>query len=66
MDRATENQGTGDAHLDLLNEKLENHEFDLIALGRVLLSDPEWPAKVREGRISEIIPFTTEVLQTLH
>ncbi|TDL68653.1 NADH:flavin oxidoreductase [Paenibacillus amylolyticus] len=66
VDRATENQGTGDAHLDLLNEKLENNEFDLIALGRVLLSDPEWPAKVREGRISEIIPFTTEVLQTLH
>ncbi|PQP81178.1 12-oxophytodienoate reductase [Paenibacillus sp. PCH8] len=66
VDRSAENQGTGDAHLEQLNEKMENGEFDLIALGRVLLSDPEWPAKVREGRTSDIIPFTTEVLTTLH
>lgn len=66
VDRSTENQGTGDAHLDQLNTMLENKEFELIALGRVLLSDPEWPAKVREGRQSEIIPFTTEVLKTLN
>ncbi|NUU76621.1 NADH:flavin oxidoreductase [Paenibacillus xylanilyticus] len=65
VDRSTENQGTGDAHLDQLNSMLENNEFDLIALGRVLLSDPEWPEKVREGRQAEIIPFTTEVLKTL-
>ncbi|MFC9708362.1 NADH:flavin oxidoreductase [Paenibacillus sp. NPDC056933] len=66
VDRASENQGTGDAHLDQLNEKMENNEFDLIALGRVLLSDPEWPNKVREGRQSELVPFTTEVLKTLY
>jgi len=66
VDRTNENQGTGDAHLDQLNEKMENNEFDLIALGRVLLSDPEWPNKVREGRQSEIVPFTTEVLKTLY
>jgi len=65
VDRANENQGTGDAHLDQLNEKMENNEFDLIALGRVLLSDPEWPNKVREGRQSEIVPFTAEALKTL-
>lgn len=66
VDRANENQGAGDAHLDQLNEKMEKNEFDLIALGRVLLSDPEWPNKVREGRQSEIVPFTTEVLKTLY
>ncbi|MEO2203743.1 NADH:flavin oxidoreductase [Paenibacillus pabuli] len=66
VDRSTENQGTGEAHLDQLNARLQNNEFELIALGRVLLSDPEWPAKVREGRQSEIIPFTTDVLKTLN
>jgi 2,4-dienoyl-CoA reductase-like NADH-dependent reductase (Old Yellow Enzyme family) len=29
-------------------------EFDLIALGRALLSDPAWPTKVRDGRLAEI------------
>jgi 2,4-dienoyl-CoA reductase-like NADH-dependent reductase (Old Yellow Enzyme family)/thioredoxin reductase len=29
---------------------------DLIAVGRPLMADPEWPAKVREGRADEIRP----------
>lgn len=66
VERSAENKGTGDAHLDLLNEKLERGEFDLIALGRVLLSDPEWPLKVQEGRTSDIIPFSNEVLSKLY
>ncbi|WP_235781462.1 oxidoreductase [Sinomonas notoginsengisoli] len=35
-------------------------EFDLVALGRVLLSDPAWVAKVRDGRTDEIHPFSAE------
>jgi 2,4-dienoyl-CoA reductase-like NADH-dependent reductase (Old Yellow Enzyme family) len=66
VERRSEKQETGDAHLDLLNEKLERGEFDLIALGRVLLSDPEWPLKVQEGRNADIIPFTSEVLSKLY
>ncbi|GGH53389.1 12-oxophytodienoate reductase [Paenibacillus silvae] len=66
VERAAENKGTGDAHLDILNEKLEHGEFDLIALGRVLLSDPEWPLKVQQGRTSDIIPFTNEALTRLY
>ncbi|MGQ8875157.1 NADH:flavin oxidoreductase [Paenibacillus sp. TSA_86.1] len=66
VERGSKKQETGDAHLDLLNEKMERGEFDLIALGRVLLSDPEWPLKVQEGRNSDIIPFTSEVLSNLY
>jgi len=29
---------------------------DLIALGRPLIADPEWPRKAREGRLDEIVP----------
>ena len=57
VERGSDKQETGDAHLDMLNDKLENEEFDLIALGRVLLSDPEWPLKVQEGRNADIIPL---------
>ncbi|MCA2435848.1 NADH:flavin oxidoreductase [Rhizobium leguminosarum] len=32
-----------------LLERLERNEFDLIAVGRALISDPEWPSKVRNG-----------------
>jgi len=37
-----------------LLELFERGEFDLVALGRALLSDPAWTAKLREGRLSEI------------
>jgi 2,4-dienoyl-CoA reductase-like NADH-dependent reductase (Old Yellow Enzyme family) len=45
------------ANLTQLHEKLNNSEFDLIAVGRALLSDPEWAIKVQENRENEIIPF---------
>ncbi|AJS59017.1 NADH:flavin oxidoreductase [Paenibacillus sp. IHBB 10380] len=60
-----ENKGMGDANLDKLAERLKNEEFDLIAVGRVLLGDPAWAAKIRDDRTAEIVPFTSETLKTL-
>lgn len=37
-----------------LLELFERDEFDLVALGRAVLSEPEWPTKVRDGRVGEI------------
>jgi len=34
-------------------------QADLIGLARVLLADPEWPRKAREGRENEINPCRT-------
>ncbi|MGO4731418.1 NADH:flavin oxidoreductase [Paenibacillus sp. 2KB_22] len=48
-----------------LMKRFDQQEFDLVAVGRALLGDPAWAAKVREGRISEIQGFTPEVLATL-
>ncbi len=45
------------ARIDALIERLDRGEFDLVAVGRALLSDPEWANKVREGREDAIIPF---------
>ena len=36
---------------------MNNSEFDLIAVGRALLSDPEWANKVQNDQESEIVPF---------
>jgi 2,4-dienoyl-CoA reductase-like NADH-dependent reductase (Old Yellow Enzyme family) len=52
-------------NLERLLEKLENGEFDLVAVGRALISDPAWPAKVQSGRTDEIIPFTSDATKTL-
>ncbi|MDQ0644263.1 NADH:flavin oxidoreductase [Microbacterium murale] len=37
-----------------LLDLFERDEFDLVALGRAVLSEPGWPTKVRDGRVDEI------------
>jgi len=53
------------ASLEKLLERLNNDEFDLVAVGRALLVDPDWALKVREGREGDILPFSREALMTL-
>lgn len=53
------------AHMDRLLEMLARGDFDLVAVGRALLSDPAWAAKVRDGRLDELRPFTPEALKTI-
>jgi 2,4-dienoyl-CoA reductase-like NADH-dependent reductase (Old Yellow Enzyme family) len=53
------------ASLDRLVEMMERGDFDLIAVGRALLQDPEWVQKIRDGRISELKEFSREALATL-
>ncbi|MFP3886091.1 12-oxophytodienoate reductase, partial [Priestia filamentosa] len=56
----------GDTKMGALMERLEREEFDLVAVGRALLSDPNWVNKIREGRTEELIPFTREAIETLY
>ncbi|MCG2621841.1 12-oxophytodienoate reductase [Arthrobacter sp. I2-34] len=51
--------------LEPLLEQFGRSEFDLIAVGRVLLSDPGWVRKVRNCRFDEIRPFQAEDLERL-
>lgn len=41
---------------DLAEKVLQEGKGDFVALCRYLLADPEWPNKVRAGRIEDIIP----------
>ncbi|MFE7166697.1 NADH:flavin oxidoreductase [Streptomyces sp. NPDC057616] len=55
----------GPAGLEPLVERLERDEFDLVAVGRALLADPEWARKVLDGRGDGFVPFTHEAEKTL-
>lgn len=55
----------GFVSLDKLLQRMENREFDLIAVGRASLAEPAWPNKIRDGRIGDIAPYTKEVLREL-
>jgi 2,4-dienoyl-CoA reductase-like NADH-dependent reductase (Old Yellow Enzyme family) len=47
--KAFRGQGSEAAGIEKLVERMERDEFDLIAVGRILLSDPSWANKVRTG-----------------
>lgn len=53
------------ADLGALLTRLNNQEFDLVAVGRALLVDPDWAVKVRDGRQEDILPFSREALMSL-
>ncbi|MGG4494970.1 NADH:flavin oxidoreductase [Brevibacillus reuszeri] len=61
----SEGKGGQPDSLDNLIDRVEREEFDLVAVGRALLSDPAWVAKIRNGNTEELNPFTREALQTL-
>ncbi|WP_226577568.1 NADH:flavin oxidoreductase [Halobacillus litoralis] len=56
----------GTTSLDGLVEKLDREEFDLVAIGRSLLMDPEWVKKVHDGRADDLLAFDKEALQKLY
>lgn len=53
------------ASLENLLQRLGNQEFDLVAVGRALLVDAQWAAKVRQGREQDVLPFSREALSSL-
>lgn len=44
------------AYPELAERVLQEGKADFIAIGRGLLADPEWPNKVREGKLEDIRP----------
>ena len=54
------------ASLDQLVARMQTNEFDLIAVGRALLQDPQWVRKIRDGREDELNDFSTAALATLY
>jgi len=53
------------ASLDELLRRFDRGDFDLVAVGRALISDPDWALKVREGRTAELSDFSPAALGSL-
>jgi 2,4-dienoyl-CoA reductase-like NADH-dependent reductase (Old Yellow Enzyme family) len=62
---APQESGNRAHHTDRLLEMFDRGDFDLVAVGRAALADPNWGAKVRDGKVDALAPFTPEVLKTL-
>jgi 2,4-dienoyl-CoA reductase-like NADH-dependent reductase (Old Yellow Enzyme family) len=65
VDTFTTGQSSSPASLDNLVQRLERNEFDLIAVGRALLSDPRWVSKVQGGDSASLEDFTVAALGQL-
>lgn len=51
--------------LDELVRRFERGDFDLVAVGRALLADPEWVTKVKNGHLDDLHGFQREALGRL-
>jgi 2,4-dienoyl-CoA reductase-like NADH-dependent reductase (Old Yellow Enzyme family) len=59
-------QGTGKTDLSELTRRLERGDFDLVAVGRALLQDPQWVEKIKEGKTEELQDFKPESMAVLY
>ena len=51
--------------IENLIERMERDEFDLIAVGRALISNPDWVARIREGDATKVKGFEATALGEL-
>ena len=58
-------ESSSPAGLDELVRRLEREEFDLVAVGRALLADPQWAHKVHSGDLGSLHGFSPAALREL-
>ena len=54
------------ASIDKAIDDISKEKYDLLAVGRALLSDHEWVLKIKEGRLKDVIPYSKEALLKLY
>jgi 2,4-dienoyl-CoA reductase-like NADH-dependent reductase (Old Yellow Enzyme family) len=59
-------EGSPAGKLDETIERLDRGEFDLVAVGRAILQDPEWVIKVQRNRFAELRDYDAKALQTYY
>src|SRR5690606_15301968 len=59
-------EGSAKGKLDDTIERLDRGEFDLVAVGRALLQDPEWAVKVKTGRFAETRDYDAAALKAYY
>jgi len=58
-------QSSEPSSLDELTRRMDRGDFDLVAVGRPLLADPNWVQKIQNNQTSELKGFTKEALMDL-
>lgn len=53
------------ASLRNLSSLLERGDFDLVAVGRSLISNPDWPLLIKDGREGDLLAYDKANLETL-
>ncbi|MFV0643241.1 MAG: 12-oxophytodienoate reductase [Sphingomonadaceae bacterium] len=53
-------------HIARLEAGVRAGEYDLVAIGRALLANPDWVAKLAAGRMEDMVPFDRSMLEQLH
>lgn len=59
-------QGSDATNIDELLRRYDRGDFDLVAIGRSLLQDPEWVQKVKAGSFDAVNPFDAASLSKLY
>lgn len=63
--KAFQGRGAGVANIDALITQMERGDYELVAVGRALLSNPDWVTRVKAGHFDQLKPFSPEVLAEL-
>lgn len=58
-------KGAEIASLDGLLEMLNNEEFDLVAVGRALIANPDWANKVKAQQLNQLQAYEKDMLMEL-
>ncbi len=58
-------KGAEPASIDNLLDRLSRDEFDLVAVGRALIANPDWANRVADGQFVDLVPFTKDMLTKL-
>lgn len=59
-------EGSAASKLDEAIERLDRGEFDLVAVGRAVLQDPQWVLKVKANRFDELRDYDAKALQSYY
>lgn len=62
---AFKGESSSPSSLDELLRRLDRGEFDLVAIGRQLITNAEWPRLIHDGHTSEIVGFDKKALTSL-
>jgi 2,4-dienoyl-CoA reductase-like NADH-dependent reductase (Old Yellow Enzyme family) len=58
-------KGSNTRSIDDLIERMDKGEFDLVAVGRALLQDPQWANKIKAQDMDKLETYSGEALATL-